>query len=316
MKPSLLTTANEKVKRFLLEPASPEPLGVLRIGLALVLLAQVYLLRGSVLEFFSHQGFVQGDLSQLLSIPNTPKISWLSSLLAPWVSEEVCVYGVCVSYICALLFFALGLFTRVASLVVWFLHWTLMNTSCTSIYGVDLYAHVFLFYLMWMPCGNALSLDVFWGRASSTPTWNARLGLRILQIHLCISYLSSGLDKAQGIQWWNGELMWRALSLPIYQQFDMRWLADFPWIGKLLGWSTLVAEIGYCVFIWPQATRLFWVIGMVGLHLGIIVFMGLGLFGTIMCVLTVAVFGISPESSWAPAGARRLRTLGRAAVTA
>ena len=72
-------------------------------------------------------------------------------------------------------------------------------------------------------------------------------------------------------------MIWRSLSLPEYRVFDFAWLANWPMIARFACWSTLVLELGYCIFIWPRLTRKLWVIGMVGLHLGIAVFLGLGL---------------------------------------
>ena len=74
---------------------------------------------------------------------------------------------------------------------------------------------------------------------------------------------------------------------------------------------TLLVEIGYCVFIWPKATRKLWVASVVGLHLGIAIFLGLGLFGSMMCVLTFAVFGISSEPKQLEADDRESATLGK-----
>lgn len=286
----------KQIETFFLSPASPRPLGILRIGLSLVLLAQAFLIRGSIFDFFSHDGLVQGELADYLSTPGTPKISWLVHAVAGLgISESFCIQATCLVYVLSLGLLAVGLFTRTASILTWTLHWTLMNTGYTTAYGVDLYAHVFLFYLMWIPAGAAFSLDVLWGRRSSEASTPARLGLRVIQLHLCITYLCSGIEKASGIQWWNGELLWRALMLPVYRQWDMSWLAQWPLLSKLGGWSTLLFELGYCVFIWPKATRKLWVAAIVSLHLGIAIFLGLGLFGLIMCVLTFSVFGIAAE---------------------
>lgn len=95
-----------------------------------------------------------------------------------------------------------------------------VSMGYTMTYGVDQYASVFLFYLMWIPAGAACSLDAAIGRTSQAPTAMARLGSRVLQLHLCLSYLASGIAKSAGVQWWNGELLWRALSLPVYQQLS------------------------------------------------------------------------------------------------
>jgi hypothetical protein len=132
----------------------------------------------------------------------------------------------------------------------------------------------------------------------------ARLGLRVVQIHLCIAYLASGIEKATGSQWRDGEAIWRSLMIVHYPRFDFSWLARYPWFAVVLGWGVLVVEIGYAALIWSRCTRRLWVAAVVALHLGIAVFMGLDVFGALMIVLTVAAFGVSSEP--APASGRPL----------
>ena len=76
----------------------------------------------------------------------------------------------------------------------------------------------------------------------------------------------------------------------------MSWLANWPHLAFLGSWSTLILETGYCVFIWPRMTRKFWILGIVGLHLGIVFALGLTLFGLIMCLLTIGAFAVSAEA--------------------
>lgn len=281
---------------FFFEPASARPLAALRISLSAVLLGQAWLLRTEVLDLFAHDGFVQGDLAWYLGDSGTPHLGWLVDRLAPLgVSESSCLHLVCGLYVASLVGLGLGLFTRVASALAWFLHWALLSTGATAGYGADTYAHIFLFYLIWVPAGAAWSLDAARGRAPRAPSETARLGLRVMQLHLCISYLASGIQKSAGVQWWNGELIWRALSLPVYQQLDTTWLASVPWLCQIACWAALFTELGYCVFIWPRRTRRLWIAAIVALHLGIAVVLGLGVFGAVMCALTVSLFGVSPE---------------------
>jgi hypothetical protein len=284
------------VEAFFFTPASARPLGALRIGLAAVLIAQAWMIRAQILDFFAQDGIAQGELARYYSVSGAPHLAWLVERLSPLgISEASCIYAVCGGYFLSLLLLFTGFHTRLAAVSAWFLHWTLLNTGHASVYGVDRYAHIFLFYLMCVPAGRAYSLDVALGRVSSASTAAARLGLRVLQIHLCLSYLASGIEKSSGAQWWNGELLWRALSLPVYQQFDMTWLAEWPWLSRVGGWATLAIETGYCVFIWPRRTRKLWILATVALHLGIAIFLGLHVFGATLCVLTVALFGFSPE---------------------
>lgn len=273
-------TFREDFMDFFLAPMVPTPLALLRTGLGLLLLVQAYFLRFSVFDFFSSAGYIQGGLAQILNNPTLPQISWLRQLLAPWqVSEATCIVLVCSLYLLSLLAFTAGYWIRGATVLVWFFHWVLVNTASSSSYGVDQYVHIFLFYLIWAPSA--------W---TAPPSSAARLLYRTMQLHLCISYLASGIEKAQGIQWWNGELLWRVMSLPIYRQFDMSWLAHWPAVSMLAGWMTLVLELGYCVFIWPRQTRKLWLMGIVGMHLGIAVFLGLHLFGFVMALLNLALF--------------------------
>lgn len=289
----MMRKARQAVERFFLKPSSPLPLAALRVAIAACLLLQCYLLRDSAMDFLGRGGFVQQELATVLRPPGTPNIGWLVDHMATFgLEERTVILGFCWSYILALVAMLIGWHTRVAVALVWFTHWTLMNSSDWTVYGVDLYTHVFLFYLLLSPCGATWSLDAQAGRTLATPSSWATLSRRVMQLQLCLTYLASGLEKAQGPQWWNGELLWRALSLPVYHQFDLTWLAYAPWLSKLSGWTTLAFETLYCVLIWPRATRWVWIIGIVALHVGIAVFLGLTMFGLVMALLTPTLFGI------------------------
>jgi hypothetical protein len=290
------TTIRDRLEEFFFAPGSARPLAVLRIALGLCLLAQVFLLRHAVSEFFTADGLIQGDLSAALTDPSLPQLSWFDPLLTHYgISQLSFVTALGWFYIASLILFCFGFFTRTATFAAWALQWFFMNTGSTTAYGVDLYTHVFLFYLMFMPSGDAYSVDAALKGARDIPSSYARLCLRVLQLHLCLAYFASGVDKAMGIQWWNGELLWRALNLPLYKQFDMTWLANWPLLLKAGGWSTLVMELGYFIFIWPKSTRRLWILGIMGLHIGIAIFLGLGLFGMVMAILTPALFAVSSE---------------------
>lgn len=287
-----------KLDDFFLRPASPLPLAALRISLAVILLVQIYFVREAYFALFSRSGWIQGPLADLMRSMDLPHIGWFASWLAPWgVSEAMCLEFAGVAYFIAVIFFGLGFFTRAASIATWFLHWLLMVTAFSSTYGVDSYAHLFLFYMMWMPAGDALSIDA--ARAghppSGIPSWQARLSLRTLQLHLCLSYLASAIEKSLGIQWRSGEILWRAFNLPIFIQYDMTWMAHWPRLLLIGSWATLILEGAYFIFIWPRATRKIWLAGIVALHLGIAVFLGLHLFRYLMCALSLCAFAVPAE---------------------
>jgi hypothetical protein len=75
----------------------------------------------------------------------------------------------------------------------------------------------------------------------------------------------------------------------------MKWLAHWPSLLFAMSWTTLILEGTYFLFIWPRTTRALWLVGMTSLHAGIAVFLGLHLFGLIMAILSIVIFGISAE---------------------
>ncbi|WP_437577702.1 hypothetical protein [Sorangium sp. So ce887] len=291
-----LAQAWAAVERFAFAPASAAPLAVLRIGLASVLLIQAGMVAPALFDLYGRAGILQTPLVDALGRPGFVRLSWLIDRLAPLgIGDVPIIVAVCAFYVLALFALLAGWRTRVAAAAAWFSHLMLMMTADSTNYGVDQFANIFLFYLMWMPAGAALSLDRWLGRAPIGPTSIARFALRVVQIHLCIVYLVSGLGKALGEQWWNGEAIWRTLNLPDYRQYDFTWLAYYPWLAVGAGWMVLLIETGYPVMIWPRRTRRLWVAATVALHVGIAAFMGLGVFGAIMAVLTLSAFAVRAE---------------------
>ncbi|KYG09345.1 hypothetical protein BE21_01680 [Sorangium cellulosum] len=287
--------------RFALAPASAMPLAVLRIGLASVLLVQAAMVGPALLELYGRSGILQGPLNDLLARTDLVRIGSLIDRLAPLgVGEASIVTGTGALYTLALVALLLGWRARAAAALAWLTHLMLMMTADSTNYGADNYANIFLFYLVWMPSGAALSLDRRLARVPAAPPATTRLSLRVVQLHLCISYLASGLWKASGEQWWNGEAIWRSVMLPAYRQVDFSWLADHPWIAVIAGWLVVLVEVGYAFLIWPRRSRRIWVAATLALHLGIAVFMGLVVFGALMAVLTFAAFGVSADRA-APA---------------
>jgi hypothetical protein len=293
---TLIARIRVAVAAFVSQPASARPLAVFRIGLAAVLLMQAFTLASSILELYGNQGLVQWRIVDGAIAPGVPRLRWLAEGLAPYgVSDAACVRGVFWVYVASLGFLLVGWRTRPAAVAAWLTHVMLNVSGNATIYGVDQFAHIALFYCVWMPVGATASVDRLAGRESGATSTTARVALRVLQIHLCIVYLASGIEKASGIQWWNGEAIWRAMMRPDLGQFDVAWLAYTPWLARVGCWGTLAVELGYALLIWPRRTRMAMGLATVGMHAGIGVAMGLVSFSAVMMVLNVAAFLVSPE---------------------
>ncbi|MBZ4332690.1 HTTM domain-containing protein [Corallococcus interemptor] len=285
-------TAGQRLAAFIAEPSSPGPLGILRIGVALLLLVQAWSMSDSLQLLVDDRGLVPWSISESLATEFVPRFAALVAAMAPLgLSSEAVVRGVLLIYCVSLVGLLLGLRTRLSAVVAWTSHTVILNSSPFLVYGVETFAHISLFYCAVMPVGEAFSWDVRVGRASGAPSAMATLALRVLQVHLCIIYFATGIEKLLGPLWREGTAIWKVLMQPQYGQFDFAWLASVPWAVKLTSWGTLVVEVGYALFVWPRRTRGLWVAMTVGMHLGIAVMMGLWMFSGMMAMLTFAAFG-------------------------
>lgn len=285
-----------QLERFLLAPARARPFAVLRIGLAAALLVQALQVAPMFLAFYHHGGLLRGPLLDAFTPTHLPALGRFAPTLAlDGATEALALIAGGLLYVGSLVGVLVGWRTRAVTCSAWLLHWVFFALAPHTNYGVDMFANVYLFYLLWAPAGDALSLDRRAERASDRPRESSRLLLRVMQVHLCAAYLFSGVEKASGEQWRNGEAIWRSLTTQGYGAFDFTWLAQVPQLAVLAGWSVLIVEIGYPVFIWPQRTRRLWIAAIVAMHAGIGIFMGLHVFAAVMIVLTVSLFGVSAE---------------------
>lgn len=291
-----LRRAAAAIEGFAFTPARAEPLAALRIGVACILLAQAASIAPVYFELYRRAGVIDERLREAFAAPGLPALGWLVALLGRSRAVETPILvSVGALYLLSLVALCLGLFTRWAALAAWFLHLSLAVAAGGTDYGADQFAHLSLFYLAVVPSGEALSLDRWFGRVRGAPSWRARLGLRVIQLHLAAAYLAAGVAKAMGGQWWNGEAIWRASMLPEYGRIDFSWLAAAPLLPTALGWAVLIVEIGYPVLIWPRITRRAWVAAVIAMHAGIAVFLGLHIFGAMMAWLTFTAFAVSAE---------------------
>jgi len=285
-----------RFRAFFFAPASAAPLASLRIGIASILLAQAFNFRRGVLDLLGSRGIVEWNaLDKLHRLASGPLGVLLHAFEGLHPDADRLVGGLGLIYVASLVGLGLGWRVRWTAPLAWCSHLGLMLIGKDVAYGVDSIANVALFYSIWMPVGQAASLDVRAGRTALGPSPEARFALRVLQLHLCIIYLASGATKAAGIQWWNGEAIWRALMNPNYRQLDFSWLAEVPWLAKLLCWGTLAVELGFPALIWPARTRQPVALAVIALHLGIALALGLWFFSAFMIALVWSAFLVPCE---------------------
>jgi hypothetical protein len=266
---------------FFLTPSASGALAFFRIAIALLGLVQGGWLAGSAVLLYGEHGLVQWPISEGIIGGHMPQLAWLKPVVAiTGLSADTWVYILLLVYMAALAGLLAGKLTRVMAAVAWLLHFMFMNTGFMAAYGVETFMHIGLCYCMVMPVSPGAPVSA----------WNT-LCIRVLQLHLCIVYVASGIEKAIGIQWWNGDAIWQTLMHSQFSRFDMSWLAQYPWLARLICWGTLLMETGYPFFMWFRRSGFYGYLAVVLLHISIGVFMGLELFAAVMIIFNTAAFG-------------------------
>jgi hypothetical protein len=300
---------------FLFPAESDQWLSVLRVGLGLQVASYTLSSRGDWLEVFAKYGggLVNRELTEAilnLQSPLIPRLGWLISIGGhSGLSEPTVLWLAWTCLLCAGWCLLLGLFCRWAAVIAWFLHLCAVRSEDLLSYGMDNFTTIGLFYLMLSPLPDRLALDAqIWRFHPKNPQL---LGFfrRVLQLHVCIIYFFGGIAKCIGVEWWNGNSIWRALTSPPYNIVSPHVLVMWKYLLPFLGIFICMIETGYPLFIWLKKTRLAWLTCIICMHVMIGLTMGLYLFSLIMIILNLAAFGPWAISCENRANADRRREL-------
>ena len=293
----MMRHSRQRLEEFLFLPDSDTWLGFLRVGVALQVIFYCFSLRGDWNELFAidRAGVIKRDLAEAILSAQShyiPRFGWLVDLGTRFgATEQTALAIVWWSLLCAVGLLLMGLFSREAAIAVLFLHLCAVKSSSGLTYGVDNFTCIGLFYLMIAPLPDRWAADRWLrGVPGKAAQWQG-FNRRILQLHLCLIYFSSGITKCVGAGWWDGTSIWYALIRPPFNLLPPEALIPWKSLFPVLGISVCLLETGYPFFIWRPKTRAFWLLAVIAMHLAIGLAMGLYLFAFVMITLNFAAFG-------------------------
>src|SRR5438876_912866 len=283
---------------FLFPSETDKWLAVLRIGLGFQVAVYEPFLRSDWHYLFASndRSLVSrklGGASTSFDSPLIPKLGWLVALGGyAHIGEDAVLSIAWACLLCMGLLLLLGLFSRPAAIIAWFLHLCAAESGGLFAYGADNFMTTGLFYLMLSPLPDRYSADQWIVKAKSKDPQFLGFWRRVLQVHLCFVYFFGGLAKCLGNGWWNGSNLWRSLIRPPFNLMSPDILVRFKYALPVLGISIVLIEFGYVFFIWMKKTRFVWLVCILGMHVAIGLTMGLYLFALIMIILNLAAFGV------------------------
>ena len=213
-------------------------LAVFRIGLALVVIADLIIRAGEITPHYSDAGVL-------------PRTALIEQILQPWYWSVNLISGQ--PFVQALLFgFALfvallllvGYRTRLATIAVWAMIVSIHNRNPALIFAADDVLRALLFWAMFLPLGACYSIDSALN-SSQEPLPRRILSVATVALILqqCYIYIFSAAFKTYSPLWWpNGEAVYYSFQFDQYGTALGQFLLNFPELLKLLTFSALIFE--------------------------------------------------------------------------
>jgi hypothetical protein len=295
---------------FFFAPKSVLPLAVYRILLGSMALQSAILLFPDANTWFGPRGILSQHLALLhFHFP-------IFSLFYFLPDNEWAAPGLFLLLMASSLCMIVGYRTRLSTVLTLLCLVTFFHRNPYLLHSGDSYLRQQLFWMIWSPAGQALSLDRKLKKhapANICPI-EEPWAMRMMQLQFCLVYAHSCYAKVQDKSWFDGSAVYYASHLTELQKLVIPGLFDNFLVCKLLTWTALGVEFALFTLIWFKPIR--GPILLIGLlfHLSIDCLMSIPLFEWLM-ICSMVIF-TSPEFLcrvgnelnllWAKVGSRRL----------
>ena len=279
--------------QFWFTPTDPATLCAIRVMTGFLLLWTHIVWTLDLSAFFGPDGWLPAELHGPLHAERFA-FSYFDYIHAAWLRWSIHIVNLIVFFM-----LMIGLFSRFAAFWSFFaaINYA-VHVSPGAFFGLDKINVLLVMYVMLAPCGARYSVDRLrqlrkgpegkgqGGEVARSAM--ANLALRLIQLHLCIVYLFSGLGKLQGVRWWDGTAIWFGVANVEYQSLNMTWMANHLWLVDLLTHATVIWELFYCCLVWNRLARPWVLLTALGVHGFIGMAMGLSEFALAMLVANAA----------------------------
>ena len=281
---------------FWFKPVDTISLSCFRFCFCSVLLV-MYLIRFfDIRIFFYETGLLSSSSAKALHMAYTDKAIHFI------LTSDLLLYLFYLLFIVILLLMALGMANRLLAVAAFILHLVFLQRNPSIIFGADMVATFWLFYLMFAGSNKQLKwVNYFLNKKQDLVSergekgdWLSTISLRFIQIQLCIIYMFSGLEKLRGSSWWEGTAIWEALSFYDFALIDFSFLLSVPLLSGFLVIFTILFEIYFPVLVWVPKVRKALLLAGFCFHIGIGLCLNIHFFSLIM--LSAYILFIPPGS--------------------
>lgn len=191
--------------------------------------------------------------------------------------------------------FLIGWHTRIATLTVLVLNTWLSFSDGIYMNQSDNFLRMALIYCLFMKVAEHWSIDAKRRKRKTTesrlrvtfnPYFNLlhNVSVTALGAHICLIYVASAMFKIQGNLWQNGTALYYPLGLPHYAAWpELNSLVEHSAIGIFIGtYAAVYFQLFFPFMLLNKYLRKIALLGIVAMHLGIAVLMGLPFFSFFM----------------------------------
>lgn len=277
--------------QFWFDYSNPMALAFMRLLLSSVLLYLYIIRQAKNMIQFTDAGLVPRAMA-LKMMPEfyQPPFAWFF-----WPdSMAVMIHGI---FLILVVLVFLGVRTRWFAPLAWVIQIGFIQRNYAILFGADVIACLFLFYLGFTRCDEVWSLRAWWRNRKDRPGGAVAIvqeGLssksdmvssaftRLLQIQVSIIYAYTGFEKLKGSSWWDGTALWTVLGNQQMVVYDLSFLRNFPLLIAVMTFATIVMEIYWPAAMFHPKSRRLWLMIGVSFHVGIGILMGLWPFSLVM----------------------------------
>jgi hypothetical protein len=283
---------------FWFKPVEPVGLHTIRFLTGLLLMFWLIMFAGNQTSFFGLSGWV--DRATAASVRSDFLTGW--SVLNLFESNSIWVHTVYWVSIVTFGLFAVGLWTRITSVLTWLLVVSFIANPVTRLDAEPLLG-MLAFYLMvgyvlmgqwsrevsWRERFLGSNQTLFFGSREQPTSVAANLAIRLLQVHFALVVVTSGLHKLQNGDWWAGVAFWYPLHPPFETTAESLAAVSTHanrqlFFLSLTQYMFLAWELGFPLFAWRKKWRAVLLGGTVIGWMGCLAIYKQPLFGPIYCI--------------------------------
>lgn len=237
-----------------------------------------------ILEIFSGNGLINSAINDKFLHSYEPRISWFVDVFGTiGLSQDTLVMSIFLMYVIALVFIILKKNQIFFSIIACSFKMLLINSSYIFSYGAD----SFILFLLFVNILLNISEKIDKSKGNLLFSFTGRF----VQIQLCIIYFFAGFGKILGNDWMDGNAVWYIMNTYAPEFLNLfENTTKYPFLYQLFT-ITILVELLYPILIIFKQTRKLTLILIIGIHLGIIVFMKFYTFGLVMILLNIIGFG-------------------------